>query len=191
MKKIMVLLLAVCMLASCGEDTATVSSGLEVYTGSGYMVQIPSTWTVVTDHSSVLPKPSNGDIELAVTSNETQNGFANNLLVLSQEMSTPTSSKEYSIVNNVGAEREYLNYTKLDTKDFTYSDGDAGLMYVFTAKYSESAPELTYIQTAKVCGATTGYFMTIALPLSTVDTAKYEAILKTFWCREESLGEEG
>jgi len=40
-------------------------------------------------------------LELAVTSSETKNGFANNLIILSQDLDKFTTSKNYSITNNI------------------------------------------------------------------------------------------
>jgi hypothetical protein len=64
-------------------------------------IEVPTNWQVVKDTENILPKVKNGKIELAVTSKESVNGFSNNLLILSDDLSKYTTSKEFSMLNNI------------------------------------------------------------------------------------------
>ncbi|MCD5380290.1 hypothetical protein LR004_00020 [Candidatus Gracilibacteria bacterium] len=192
--KIFLILCVIFSFSSCGsnsedgETSTTTSSekasgGLKHFPGDDFTMDIPAAWNIVTDDSNTVPSPKNGTVELAITSSETNSGFANNLIVLSQDLENYTSSKEYSIVNNVGAENEYLNYIKLSGKEFSFDDGEASMMYIFEAKYSAETPVLKFLQTAYVCNTNKAFFLTLALPTSLKDTTKYQKLLGSFTCK--------
>jgi hypothetical protein len=44
------------------------------------------------------------------------------LIILSQKLEKNTSSKNYSITNNIGSENEYLNYFKKSGKEFIFEN---------------------------------------------------------------------
>jgi len=87
------------------------------------------------------------------------------------------------MLNNIGAEKDYLNYRKLDSKDFTFNDSEESKLYIFEAKYNLNTPKLRFIQTAYICNQKDAYFFTVALSAQIRDTSKYEAFLKTFTCK--------
>lgn len=151
---------------------------------SGFSVGIPSSWEIIENTNDILPKPNTWNIELVVASSVSKNWFKNNLLILSQDLSTFTTSTDYSMLSNVWAEKDYLNYTLLDKVDFTFNDGEESLLYVFEAKYNYDSPKLKFLQTAYVCNQTKAYFMTIALPASIIDVSIYQELLKTFKCNK-------
>ncbi len=191
----------VLLLVSCGDsttdssddsntDTNTQNSssknsswGVKHFPWKDFTMNIPAAWNIVTNDEQTIPSPKNGTIELAITSPETKSGFANNLIILSQELKNYTSSKEYSIVNNVWAENEYLNYLKLSGKEFSFDDGEKSMMYIFEAKYSAKTPVLKFLQTAYVCNWKKAFFLTLALPTSLKNTSKYQKLLASFKCR--------
>lgn len=148
-----------------------------------FTINIPAAWNIVTNDKQVIPNPKNWTVELAITSAETKSGFANNLIILSQDLENYTSSKEYSIVNNVWAENEYLNYLKLSWKEFSFDDGEKSMMYIFEAKYSAKTPVLKFLQTAYVCDWKKAFFLTLALPTSLKNTSKYQKLLASFKCK--------
>jgi len=193
-KKIIILISLIFILTSCWWNTSTEdnsSSSVEITKKAGlrnfpwkdFSIKIPVAWNNITSNKEKLPTPNNWEIELAITSSETKNWFANNLIILSQKLDKNTSSKNYSITNNIGSENEYLNYFKKSGKDFTFNDWEKSMIYIFQAKYSEDTPILTFLQTAYVCKDNKAFFLTIALPLDIKDTLKYEKMLATFECK--------
>jgi len=71
-KKIVITIFMLILLVSCGEDTGIVSSGLILTEGNDFSISIPANWEIIKDKETLLPKPSEGNIELAVTSKEVQ-----------------------------------------------------------------------------------------------------------------------
>lgn len=169
--------------SSSSNSSKSTSGGVKKFPWNDFSMNIPAAWNIVTDDKNTVPSPKTGTVELAITSSETTSGFANNLIVLSQELENYTSSKEYSIVNNVWAENEYLNYIKLSGEEFSFDDWEKSMMYIFEAKYSAETPVLKFLQTAYVCNTNKAFFLTLALPTSLKDTAKYEKLLWSFTCK--------
>ena len=64
-------------------------------------MNIPASWEIINTASEALPNPKKGTIELAVTSTDEISNFTNTLVVLSQKLTEPMTSKDYSIANNV------------------------------------------------------------------------------------------
>ncbi len=191
LKKICILLFLWVFMTSCGSDEEVSSSTdnnqakkwLTAFEDDSFSIGIPAAWTILENTNTLLPKPHNGEVVLASSSPEITAGFSNNILILSQELNEAVSSKDFSLLNHVWVQREYSDYIKLDSKDIEFNSGDESMLYVFEAKYNTDTPRLKFIQTAAVCKNTRAYFMTIALPTTLKDTAKYEAILKTFSCK--------
>ncbi len=182
MKKILLLSSLALLLVSCGSsDTSNVN--LSKFEGKGFSIEVPKTWTKVDD--AQLPKPKNGSVVLALTSSDISSGFANNLHILKDTLASNAdplmTSRKYAVINSALTTGNYKAYTKLDDSTFSYADNDEGLITTFEAQYSEATPKQKFLQTAKLCGKDV-YLMTIGLANSTPDTAKYEAIFKTFTC---------
>lgn len=171
------------LLFSCSEEPIISSSGLIKTETETLSIDIPSNWSVIENIDEILPKAKNWKIELAVTSENTENGFANNLLILSDELNSFVTSKDYSMLNNVWAETDYLDYKKIESKDFKFIDEEESIIYIFEAKYNLDTPKLKFIQTAHICNQNKWFFFTIAIPTTIVDTSKYEYLLSTFTCK--------
>lgn len=186
-KKIFVLFFVIFYISSCWDTTTTdpvVPATWLIKTETPNMsIEVPTNWEVVKDTDNVLPKVKNGKIELAVTSKSSVNGFSNNLLILSDELSKYTTSKEFSMLNNIWAEADYLDYTKLESKEFKFTDEEVSTLYIFEAKYNLDTPKLKFLQTAHICNQKNAFFLTLALPTTATDTSKYEDFLKTFKCK--------
>ncbi|MFZ4462113.1 MAG: hypothetical protein ACOYN2_06595 [Patescibacteria group bacterium] len=182
MKNILLVTSLALLLVSCG-STDTSNVNLSKFEGKNFSIEVPKTWTKVED--AQLPKPKNGTIMLALTSTDISSGFANNLLVLKdtlQSGSDPAmTSRKYAVINSALTNGNYKAYTKLSDATFKYTDNDEGLITTFEAQYNDATPKQKFLQTAKICGKDV-YLMTIGLAYSTSDTAKYEAIFKTFTC---------
>ena len=157
-------------------------SWLILFENNDFSIGVPAAWNILEDTQSLLPEPSNGTIELASSSSDLQNGFSNNILILSQDLSEITSSRDFSLLNHIWVQNQYTQYIKLDTKEFQFNSWDVSTLYVFEAKYNLDTPKLKFIQTAGVC-KTKGYLMTIALPTSIKDIDRYTDILTTFNCK--------
>ena len=191
MKKLIVCICLSFFLISCGSDDASPESkGLTVFSWDQYSISIPSNWKILNDKENVLPEPNNGKIELSAQSQDLKWGFLNNVLVLSDKLERFTNSQDYSMANNVGAKREYLEYLELNNEVFTFADGEQSHVYEFEAKYNMQTPKLKFIQTAYVCQPNTGYLLTIAISPSIKKTDKYKEFLSTFTCNSQEAEEE-
>ena len=182
-KKITVLSFLFFFLISCGSEITISDSGLVKTETENLSIDIPSNWNVIENVDEILPKPKDAHIELAVTSQNIESGFANNLLILSDDLKTFVSSKDYSMLNNVWASSDYIDYNKLSSKDFTFLDEEVSTLYVFEARYNLDTPKLKFLQTAHICNQNKWFFLTIAIPTTISDTSKYEYLLSTFACK--------
>ncbi|EKE27814.1 MAG: hypothetical protein ACD_3C00146G0013, partial [uncultured bacterium (gcode 4)] len=120
MKKLLLLTPLLILLVSCGgatNDTAT-----KEFSWTWFTMSIPSAWVDV--EQKALPVTKNGKIELALTSSEISAWFANNLVILSEDLSENTTSVKYSITNYVRTTWSVQEFTKLNEEDFKFSDDD-------------------------------------------------------------------
>jgi hypothetical protein len=173
----------VILLSSCFGST-DVNVNLTEFTGSGFVVQVPKTWTEVGQRS--LPNPKEGKVVAAFTSTEITAGFANNLLILKDTLSSSAdpemNSRKYAVVNQALTTGTYKEYLKITDKKITFADAEEWLAVVFEAKYNNDTPKQKFIQSAKICGKDV-YLMTIGLGLSNDATEKYMAIFESFSCK--------
>ena len=179
MKKLALLLFTLFVLSSCGTATPTADESTKIYTASGFTINIPTTWTVV--DKNALPQIKTGQVELAVSSPDISSGFANNLVVIWQDLLEKTTSKQYSIINYSLSTWEYIEFTKLNEKTISFSDKDESNLYIFEAKYNETTPKREFLQTAKICWSKV-YLLTIWIELGTTDTTRYENLITNFIC---------
>lgn len=183
-KKIFILSFISFFIVSCWDDaTIETTSGLIKTETTELSIEIPTNWDVIENTETILPKIKNGSIELAVTSKSIVNGFANNLLILSDDLNTFVTSKDFSMLNNIWAETDYLDYRKIDSKEFKFLDEELSLLYIFEAKYNLDTPKLQFLQTSHICNGNKAFFLTIAIPTNIKDTSKYEYLLSTFTCK--------
>lgn len=184
MKKLALLFISLLLLTSCGDDgSQSNGNGLVVQDLAKFTISIPASWEVIEDTNRILPQPSEGSIELAVTAKDLKGGFSNNFLILSDKLNKFSTSKEYSMLNNVWASKEYIGYLELDRRNIVFSDEEEGILYEFEAKYNHDTPKLRFLQTAHICNGTDAYLLTVALSSSITDTAKYEEFIRTFECK--------
>ena len=181
-KKILILSLFL-FLFSCSDEVTVSNSWLINTETTSLSIDIPSNWKVIENVDEILPKVNEWKIELAVSSENIENGFANNLLILSDDLNTFVSSKDYSMLNNIWAETDYLDYRKIESKDFKFLDEEESILYIFEAKYNLDTPKLKFMQTAHICNQNKWFFFTIAIPTTIADTSKYEYLLSTFKCK--------
>lgn len=183
-KKILVTFIFSLFLFSCGStDIQVTENSLIDVDNTNFAFKVPSNWEIIKDKENILPKAKSWNIELAATSTNLVSWFANNLLILSDDLNKLTTSKDYSILNNIWAETDYLDYKKIWVNNITFADKEEWLVYEFEARYNLDTPKLRFLQTAHICNKTKGYFITIALPSSMTDTSKYQELLATFACK--------
>lgn len=183
-KKVFVLFFVISSLISCGdEEVATSTNWLVKKETQNISIQIPSNWIEISNKENILPKVKNWNVELAVSAEKAVNWFSNNLLILSDDLKTHVTSSEFSMLNNIWAQTDYLEYLELDSKEFTFADQEKSILYSFEAKYNLDTPKLKFLQTAHICNGTKAYFLTIAIPTTITDTSKYEEFLATFACK--------
>ncbi len=184
LKKILVLFVFSLIIFSCwSNDNQVIENSLIDVDNTNFSFKVPSNWEIIKDKENILPKAKNWNIELAATSPNIVSWFANNLLILSDDLNKLTTSKDYSSLNNIWAENDYLGYKKISINNIIFSDKEEWLVYEFEARYNLDTPKLKFLQTAHICNKTKGYFITIALPISITDTSKYQELLSTFACK--------
>ena len=183
LKKIFALFFIVLFLFSCWEESSESPSWLSQIETENLIIQAPVNWERIDDKEDILPKAKDSEIELAIASKQIVNGFSNNLLILSDTLEKFTTSADFSMLNNVWAQTDYLDYVLLDAKDFSYLDEEKSVLYIFEAKYNLDTPKLKFLQTAHICNQNKAYFLTLAIPISIQDTSKYEYLLSTFTCK--------
>lgn len=181
-KKLLVLIFLTFFLVSCWDSDDVATTWLTTFQNTDFSIFVPWSWTIIKNDDAILPKPRDWEISLAVSSSDINYWFANNLLVLKQWLNKETTSRNFSIINNVWATWEYTDYVLLDSQDIVFSKGNDSKAYIFEAKYNETTPKLKFIQTSAVCWLD-WYLLTIALALDTTVTDKYVDILKTFRCK--------
>lgn len=182
-KKYILLPFLIFSLFSCWDSAEITESTLVSVDNKNFDFKIPWNWKVIEDRENILPKAREWSIELAATSQSVVAWFSNNLLILSDDLKKLTTSKDYSMLNNMWAETDYLEYKKIWANEVTFADGEVSLVYEFEARYNLDTPKLKFIQTASVCNKTKGYFITIALPTTVTDISRYIELLSTFSCK--------
>lgn len=181
MKKLFILVLSLLLLSSCSDDN--IDSSLVFYETDNFSINIPSNWEKVSNIEDILPNPSYGNIELAAVSKNTISWFANNIVILSTELNKMTTSKDYSILNNIWAEKDYIDYLKLSSNDITFPDSDSSTLYEFEAKYNYDTEKYKFLQTAKICKNVQAYLITIAVPTNVKDISRYSDFISSFKCK--------
>jgi hypothetical protein len=180
-KNIFILIFISLFLVSCWDSNT--NTWLIKTETENISISIPSNWKIIESTKDILPKAKYWEIEFAVMSENVVNGFSNNLLILSDTLNKYTTSKEFSMLNNIWAQTDYIDYTKISSKDITFTDEEVSTLYIFDAKYNLDTPKLKFLQTAHICNQNKAYFLTLAIPTTIKDTTKYEYLLSTFNCK--------
>jgi len=177
--------LSLCLfLFSCSDNTYINNTGLIKTETDNISIEIPSNWKIIESVDKILPKVKSWKIEMVVMSKNIVNWFSNNLLILSDNLSKFTTSKDFSMLNNIWAQTDYIDYTKISSRDITFTDWELSVLYIFDAKYNLDTPRLKFLQTAHICNWKEAYFLTLAIPTTITDTSKYEYLLSTFNCKQ-------
>ncbi|MDD4530561.1 MAG: hypothetical protein PHO80_03370 [Candidatus Gracilibacteria bacterium] len=173
------------LLSSCGTstETSTISTTSKYDKNQYFAITIPTTWEILGEND--FTKPKKGKVDLAARStSEISGGFSNNIVIISDKLTTATTSKKYSIVNYTLSTGEYVDFVKVSEKNIKFSDGDESAIYIFEAKYNTNSVKRKFIQSAKVC-TDRAFLMTIGIDLKITDTSKYEDLIKSFECKKK------
>lgn len=183
MKKFFILL-SILFITSCStSQNQWAVTWVTNYDNKDYTVNIPENWDIISNTWNSLPNPKNWEISLAITSKELKYWFTSNMLILSQNLQKQVSSIDFSILNNVWSTKEYLEYTKIESKTIDFADNDKSNLYIFEAKYNIKTPKLKFLQVWKVCWISKWYLITLAISSDIKNTSKYEEIIKSFKCK--------
>ena len=167
-----------CSLPGTQDENAVVVENTITYEDNLVSMRVPKTWSGKTDN---LPTPRIGSIVAAFVSADVKQGFANNLLIISDTLVNIMTSRRYSELNNLQTKKNYYEYASLKEEDMSFNDNETTRVYVFEAKYNETTPKLKFIQTARVCGPKV-YLLHFKLsPDKKSDN--YISLLKTFTCK--------
>lgn len=179
MKKYLLIFISIFFLFSCfSSDT---NDWLTLFENNNFQIKIPETWEIIKDTDKVLPKPKVWEINLVVRWKKETNWFANNLVILSENLTQNINSENYSISSQINSEKNYETYKKLKEEEITFLDETKSKLYFFEARYNSNVQTLNFIQTAKVCDKK-WYLITIALSKNIKKIEKYKNILSSFEC---------
>lgn len=169
-------------LYSCWWWSSLSKEGLVTFDWDWFEIGIPENWNTLKKWDEWFPRAWVWEVTLASSSQNLMHWFANNILILSQDLNKQTTSQNFSQLNNVWAQRNYLEYTRLNSKTIDFNDGSTSTLYEFEAKYNTSTPKLKFLQVWKVCNYNRGHLITIAISTEVRDTSIYEELIKTFKC---------
>ncbi len=150
------------------------------FSSKDFSIMLPSSWEIIENKDSILPKPANWEIVLAISSNTLRDNFYRNMLILSQEIKTDISSASFIKWNYTASIKDYFYKKLIDDKDFSIDDKDTKI-YHFEARYSEDTPIVNFLQTWIVCWEK-AFLITIALEKNNKNIYRYEDLLSTFSC---------
>ena len=96
-KKVLLIIFISFFLFWCSSDNEEIvdTDWLVNVEQSDFSVGIPSSWEIIENTNNILPKPNIWEIELVVASSVSKNWFKNNLLILSQDLNSFTTSVDF------------------------------------------------------------------------------------------------
>ncbi|GAB0175305.1 MAG: hypothetical protein HHAS10_11840 [Candidatus Altimarinota bacterium] len=167
-----------CTLPGVQDESTLVEDNTVTFENDQVSMLVPKTWSGKTDN---FPPLRAGSVIAAFISGDVRQGFANNLLIISDDLVNVMTSKRYSEFNNLQTKKNYYEYSSLKEEDMTFSDNEITRIYVFEARYNETTPKMKFIQAARVCG-TKVYLLHFTLsPEKKSDN--YISLMKTFTCK--------
>ncbi len=150
-----------------------------------FTMNIPSSWELLKNTNTILPKPANWDIVFDAVSKKLNDGFYRNMLVLRQNIDEDMSSFDFTVWNYIASKKEYF-YTKLLAEKNVIIDSKKTKIYQFEARYSDSTPILKFLQTWIVCEKK-AFLITIAIEKSNSNMNRYEGLLASFVCKNKEI----
>lgn len=171
-------ILAACSLPGTQDENSVVEENTVTFENDQISMLVPKTWSGKTES---LPSLRAGSVIAAFISGDVRQGFANNLLIISDDLMNVMTSKRYSEFNNLQTKKNYYEYSSLKEEDMTFSDNETTRVYVFEARYNETTPKMKFIQTARVCGRKV-YLLHFTLSPEK-KSENYISLMKTFTCK--------
>lgn len=184
-KKILIISFLVLFLSSCfwWDDNSVDSSVQTKFENDNFSINIPSSWEIIKNTDSILPKPANWEIIFDAASKTKNDNFYRNILVLKQNLDSSIESFDFIVWNYLWSKDEYYYFKEISEKNVLI-DSKKTKIYNFEARYSEDTPIFKFIQTWIVCDKE-WYLITLALEKNNINLERYEWLLASFECREE------
>lgn len=141
-------------------------------------IAVPTAWEEVS-------KNDLGNLEEIVAGYKSLNvnsGFANNISIVKEKLNTTMTSLNYAN-NNINAAQKMPEYLKLDERSIEIT-GDKNekiptKIHIFEAKLNEIGQKRKYLQLYATKDST-GYTVTLALPVDEPQTENYVPLLSSF-----------
>lgn len=142
-------------------------------------MQIPNNWNYngTTDNLNA----GRGTIILGAVSPDKKYNFANNIVIIEDDLNAVGSSRQYSEQNNIQTQKKYFEYKFLESGVIIFEDSDETKYYTFEAKYNNHTQKLKFIQAAKMCG-TKAYLMHASMSLDS-KSSDFVELFRTFKCK--------
>jgi hypothetical protein len=188
-----ILLILVIFLSSCfgpfsSDETETqewenTQSTIKSFETDSLILTIPNSWEELS--ASSLPAPKTGEVFLALKSKDLSDWVYRTLVILEDTIIWKLTSKQYARNDYRVSIKNYAGYRELEEKQIEFADGDESLLFHFEAKYNPDSPRMKFLQSSKICSDDTVnmvYNITISLPNSIEDLAKYESLIKSMQC---------
>jgi len=169
------------ILVSCGssQEEEALSNGLVETQKVNFSMMSPENWRELGE--SELSKPRVWSVALALASSSQKENYINNLIVLEVENLLNESSVWLMENTKKWLETSLVTFKNLEEKTINFADNESGTLISYRGKYSNSTPELTYLQTARSCGEN-AYVLTVSLAEKLESYERYEYLLSTFKC---------
>lgn len=196
MKYLLINILLILTLSSCSipflwsnnEDTALEESqkATKEFKNDNINLLIPTSWKEI--WASNLPIPKSWNITLALRSADMTDWIYRTMVILEDTLLWKISSEQYARNDYKISVKKYSWFRELSEETISFNDGVSSKLYTFEAKYNPDSPRMKFLQSSKVCSYDSKnvvYNITIALPSSAEDLAKYEWLIKTISCNKK------
>ncbi len=171
MRRVVLLLCSVFLLASCGSgsNTTTVACDLQFWNGT-FGTCLPKGWKVLSQDSlDLLGVPE--ETVAAFQLSDPRGGQFDTVTVTREPLNQDMDTTEYSKANVVAVST--LPDYKLIDKKVVYIDAKESAIHVFSARPATDAPIRRYYQAGSTSGKM-GYIFTGSFPLSVTETEASE-----------------
>ena len=155
------------LLASCFGSTEDVQTNLQTVETTSLSIKLPNTWV----------KTATADSLLSYTSPTFTEGFANNINIIAEPLTTPTTLHTYAHRNLSTLSAKMINYHQQEEGTFAIANQTAYKIR-FTGQVNATAADRQFIQLYTVVKQR-GYLLTLALNINE-DATKYDTILHSW-----------
>lgn len=171
MKKFLLSLSALLVLAACGGET-TVSCANRYWDGT-VGTCLPTGWHVV-DRAVLTEKGIPADVLVAFQSDAPASGYFPTVSVVRESLTRQMAPSEYSDAS-VQSVQGMQGYTKVDMQK-VQMDGNDVILHIFTAQPTTDEPRTRFYQISSTAGLN-GYTYTAAAPVTIASTLEQQILL--------------